>query len=148
MAKARYERSPAELEMYQIASGIATEAMRASSTIRPGVRELELAAEADHVMKQLGAYSYGLTPSSVPAEDQYNHREVIESGDRRRRTRDVRSKPSYEGYTSAIGRTVVAGTASPEQSEFLDRGSRATTELPKSLERSRPKPLTERLANI
>jgi hypothetical protein len=44
LAKARYEKSPAEFEMYRIASGIATEAMRTLlNHVRPGLRELELA---------------------------------------------------------------------------------------------------------
>jgi Xaa-Pro dipeptidase len=33
--------------------------------------------------------------------------------------------PRFEGYTSAMGRTVVAGGASPEQAAFLDHGIHA-----------------------
>jgi len=33
--------------------------------------------------------------------------------------------PRFEGYTSALGRTVVAGGATAEQAEFLDRGIHA-----------------------
>jgi Xaa-Pro aminopeptidase len=33
--------------------------------------------------------------------------------------------PRFEGYTSASGRTVVAGGASPEQAAFLDHGIHA-----------------------
>ena len=55
LAQARYEKSPAELEMYRIASGIATKAMRVLlENLRPGLRELEVAAEADRVMKKSG----------------------------------------------------------------------------------------------
>lgn len=51
LAQARYEKSPAELEMYRIASAIATKAMRVLlENLRPGLRELELAAEADRVV--------------------------------------------------------------------------------------------------
>ncbi len=33
--------------------------------------------------------------------------------------------PRFEGYTSAMGRTVVAGGATPEQAAFLDHGIHA-----------------------
>jgi len=127
MAKARYEKSPIELHMYEIAGAIATQAMRAVlKQVGPGVRELELAAEADHVMKKMGAYSYGFDA-------------IICSGPRintiigRSANRVIREgelvmlgvSPRYEGYTSALGRTVVAGTASSEQQEFLDFGIEA-----------------------
>jgi Xaa-Pro aminopeptidase len=127
MADARYKKSAAELDMYRIASGIATEAMRVIvDCLQPGLRELELAAEADRVMKQMGAYSYGFDA-------------IICSGPRintiigRSSNRVIREgemvmlgvSPRYEGYTSALGRTVVAGNASPEQREFLDRGIEA-----------------------
>jgi Xaa-Pro aminopeptidase len=127
LAKARYEKSPAELEMYRIASGIATEGMRAIlDALRPGVRELELAAEADRVMKQMGAYSYGFD-TMVCSGPRINtiigrsSNRLIGEGE----LVMLGVSPRYEGYTSALGRTVVAGTASLEQSEFLDRGIEA-----------------------
>jgi Xaa-Pro aminopeptidase len=127
LAKARYEKSPAELEMYQIASGIATEGMQAIlDALRPGVRELELASEADRVMKQMGAYSYGFD-TMVCSGPRINtiigrsSNRLIGEGE----LVMLGVSPRYEGYTSALGRTVVAGTASPEQSEFLDRGIEA-----------------------
>jgi Xaa-Pro aminopeptidase len=124
LAKARYEKSAPELEMYRIASGIATEAMRAIlELVRPGLRELEVAAEADRVMKQMGAYSYGFDTMvcSGPRIDTIIGRSsnrVIQEGE----LVMLGVSPRYEGYTSALGRTVVAGTPSPKQREFLDRG--------------------------
>ena len=110
--------------MYRIASGIATEAMRRLlDRVRPGLRELELASEADHVMKQMGAYSYGFD-TMVCSGPRINtiigrsSNRVIKDGE----IVMLGVSPRYEGYTSALGRTVVAGTASPEQREFLDHG--------------------------
>jgi len=124
LAKARYEKSPAELEMYRIAGGIATEAMRTLlNHVRPGLRELELAAEADRVMKQMGAYSYGFDAivCSGPRINTIIGRSsnrVIGEGE----LVMLGVSPRYEGYTCALGGTVVAGNASPEQREFLDHG--------------------------
>ena len=124
LAQARYEKSPAELEMYRIASGIATKAMRALlEKLGPGLRELELAAEADGVMKKLGAYSYGFDTMvcSGPRINTIIGRStnrVIREGE----LVMLGVSPRYEGYTSALGRTVVAGQASTEQREFLDHG--------------------------
>jgi|HubBroStandDraft_6_1064221.scaffolds.fasta_scaffold148676_3 Xaa-Pro aminopeptidase len=124
LAQARYEKSPAELEMYRIASGIATKAMRVLlENLRPGLRELEVAAEADRVMKKSGAYSYGFDTMvcSGPRINTIIGRStnrVIREGE----LVMLGVSPRYEGYTSALGRTVVAGRASTEQREFLDHG--------------------------
>jgi len=124
LAKARYEKSPAELEMFRIASAIATAAMRSLiDRAQPGLRELELAAEADQVMKQMGAYGYGFD-TMVCSGPRINtiigrsSNRVIKDGE----IVMLGVSPRYEGYTSALGRTIVAGTASAEQREFLDRG--------------------------
>jgi Xaa-Pro aminopeptidase len=127
LAKSRYEKSTAELEMYRIASAIATEAMRTIlDLVRPGLRELEVAAEADRVMKQMGAYSYGF--DSMVCSGPRINTIIGRSSNRMIREGELVMlgvSPRYEGYTSALGRTVVAGTASPEQREFLDRGIEA-----------------------
>ncbi len=148
LAKARYEKSPAELEMYQIASGIATEAMQVIlDALRPGVRELELAAEADRVMKQLGAYSYGFD-AMVCSGPRINtiigrsSNRLIGEGE----LVMLGVSPRYEGYTSALGRTVVAGTASPEQSEFLDRGIEAYDRAAKEFRVNGPAKAVDRAA--
>ena len=54
--------------------------------------------------------------------------------------------PRYEGYTSALGRTVVAGTASPEQSEFLDRGIEAYDRAAKEFRVNGPAKAVDRAA--
>jgi Xaa-Pro aminopeptidase len=140
MAKARYEKSASELEMYRIASGIATEAMRALlHQLQPGLRELELAAEADRITKQMGAYSYGFD-TMVCSGPRINtiigraSNRIIQDGD----IVMLGVSPRYEGYTSAIGRTVVAGKASPSQLEFLDHGIEAYTRAAKEFKIGNP----------
>jgi Xaa-Pro aminopeptidase len=127
MAEARYRKSPAELQMFRIASRIATVAMGAMlDAVTPGVRELEVAAAGDAVCKKLGAYGYGFD-TMVCSGPRINtiigrsSNRVIEQGD----LVMLGVSPRYEGYTSALGRTVVAGGATSEQAEFLDHGIRA-----------------------
>ena len=125
--EARYRKSPDELEMFRISSEIATEAMRAMrAAVEPGVRELEVAAEGDLVVKRLGAYAHGFDTIVCAGEriDTIIGRatnRVIEDGD----LVMLGASPRYEGYTSALGRTVVAGRSSSEKDEFLDRCAHA-----------------------
>ena len=127
MAEARYNKSPAELRMFRLASRIATQAMRAMlDCVAPGRRELEVAAEGDLVCKRLGAYGYGFDAMvcSGPRIDTIIGRStnrVIQKGD----LVMLGVSPRYEGYTSALGRTVVAGGATAEQAAFLDHGIHA-----------------------
>ena len=127
LAQARYHKSPAELEMYRISSAIATEAMgEMLHTCKPGVRELEVAASGDHVLKQCGAYNVGFD-TIVCSGRRINTiigramNRIIERGD----MVILGVSPRYEGYTSAIGRTLVAGGSRREQAEFLDHGIHA-----------------------
>jgi Xaa-Pro aminopeptidase len=127
MSDARYRKSPAELQMFRIASRIATEAMRAMlGTVAPGARELEVAAAGDAVCKKLGAYAYGFDTMvcSGPRIDTIIGRStnrVIQRGD----LVMLGVSPRFEGYTSAMGRTVVAGGATAKQAAFLDHGIHA-----------------------
>ena len=127
LAQARYHKSPAELEMFRIASRIATEAMHAMiDSLKPGMRELEVAAHGDFVLKQRGAYGFGfdtIVCSGARANTIIGRasNKVIDEGD----IVMLGVSPRYEGYTSAIGRTLVAGRASPEQAAFLNHGIHA-----------------------
>ena len=127
MAEARYRKSPAELQMFRTASQIATEAMRAMlGTVAPGIRELEVAAAGDAVCKKLGAYGYGFD-TMVCSGPRINtiigrsSNRVIQRGD----LVMLGVSPRFEGYTSALGRTIVAGGATAEQAAFLNHGIRA-----------------------
>jgi Xaa-Pro aminopeptidase len=127
MAEARYRKSPAELQMFRIASRIATAAMRAMlDATAPGVRELAVAAAGDAVCKKSGAYGYGFDTMvcSGPRINTIIGRSTnrtIQRGD----LVMLGVSPRYEGYTSALGRTVVAGGATAEQAAFLDHGIHA-----------------------
>ncbi len=127
MADARYNKSASELQMFRNASWIATEAMRAMlGKVEPGVRELEVAAEGDAVCKRLGAYGYGFD-TIVCSGQRINTiigrstNRVIQDGD----LVMLGVSPRFEGYTSALGRTVIAGGATAEQAAFLDHGIHA-----------------------
>ena len=127
MASARYHKSPAELEMHRISSRIATRAMQAMlEALKPGLRELEVAAHGDFVLKQLGAYGYGFD-TMVLSGPRINT--IIGRATNRMIARGdmvmLGVSPRYEGYTSALGRAVVAGGANAEQAEFLDHGIHA-----------------------
>ena len=123
----RYRKTETELTMFRIASSIATQAMEAMlAAVAPGVTELEVAAAGDAVVKRLGAYGYGFDTivCTGPRID------TIIGRAQQRRVEDgdmvmLGVSPRYEGYCSALGRTVVAGTASSEQRAFLAHGARA-----------------------
>jgi Xaa-Pro aminopeptidase len=140
LAQARYEKSPAELDMYRIASDIATEAMRTLlDNVHPGLRELELAAHADYVMKKMGAYAFGFD-TMVCSGPRIN---TIIGRSTNRVIKDgelvlLGVSPRYEGYTSALGRTVVAGNASSDQADFLDRGIEAYERAARELKVNEP----------
>jgi Xaa-Pro aminopeptidase len=124
LSQARYHKSPAELEMYRIASAIATSAMEEMlQTCKPGVRELEVAASGDYVLKHRGAYNFGF--DTVVCSGQRINTIIGRATNRIIKRGDMVMlgvSPRYEGYTSAIGRTLVAGGATREQAEFLDHG--------------------------
>jgi Xaa-Pro aminopeptidase len=127
LADARYRKSPGELDLFREASRVATSAMEAMvAAATPGVSELEVAAEGDRVAKRLGAYAFGF--------------DTIVCSGRRVRTVIGRATPKViragemvmlgispriAGYTSALGRTVVAGGANADQLAFLEHGESA-----------------------
>ena len=127
MAGARYHKSATELQMFRTASWIATEAMRAMlGAVVPGVRELEVAAAGDAVCKKLGAYGYGFdtmvcSGQRIDTIIGRSTNRLIQQGE----LVMLGVSPRFEGYTSAMGRTVVAGRATTEQAAFLDHGIRA-----------------------
>jgi Xaa-Pro aminopeptidase len=78
------------------------------------------------VVKRMGAYAHGFDAivCSAARIDTIIGRattRVIERGDMVM----LGIAPRYEGYTSALGRAVVAGGASAAQAEFLEAGIRA-----------------------
>lgn len=136
----RYRKTETELTMFRIASTIATEAMEAMlAAVAPGVTELEVAAAGDAVVKRLGAYGYGFD-TIVCSGPRIN---TIIGRAQQRRIEDgdivmLGVSPRYEGYCSALGRTVVAGTATDEQRAFLAHGARAAKLAADALAPGRP----------
>jgi Xaa-Pro aminopeptidase len=120
----RYKKSVTELSFYRRSSAIATLAVREMlNSLESGMTELELAAIGDKRMKELGAYSNGFetmvcsgprinTIIGRASERRINAGEMVLIG----------ASPRFRGYASTVGRTVVAGSPTVEQVEFLNHG--------------------------
>jgi Xaa-Pro aminopeptidase len=123
----RYEKSPTELALYRDASRIAGVAMGAMiDAVEPGKTELQIAAVGDYTIKMSGAYNSGFDTivCSGPRINSVIGRattRVISEGDMVM----LGVAPRYNGYTSASGRTVVAGAPSPAQLELLHHAEHA-----------------------
>ncbi|MCK5736662.1 MAG: M24 family metallopeptidase, partial [Spirochaetaceae bacterium] len=119
----RLEKSESEFACMKQANIIACAAMRAAlAVIKPGLKESQLAAVGDYVMKSLGAQGYGVE-SIVSAGD--NCRTIVSPA-----SNDVIKKgdmvqmgfcPNYQGYKGISRRVVIAGEPSAIQQEYLDR---------------------------
>jgi Xaa-Pro aminopeptidase len=119
----KYEKSLAELKITAIANTIADAAFLGMlALLKPGVRELDLAAPADYIMKRLGARRTGFPT-------------IVSSGPRGRTvlgpaTNRIIKKsefvslgisPTFNGYHGIMRRTVKAGAAWTKQERiFMD----------------------------
>lgn len=124
LAEARYIKSKNEQELIRIANAISAEAIKVMiEKIKPGMRELEVAAYGDYVCKSMGAYNYGYD-TLVTTGERINtiigrsSNKVIKDGD----VCILGVCARYEGYCGAPSRTIVVGGASKGQAEFLDYG--------------------------
>ncbi len=119
----RYEKSEAEFRCMEQADLIAAAAVRAMlAVLRPGLRELQVSAVADHVVKALGGESYGAESMATSgSRNRYiiapSSNKVIEDGD----IVQLSSVPSYQGYKGVCRRTAVAGDRNPLQQEFFSK---------------------------
>lgn len=127
MADLRYIKSDQELGMMRVAARLSTWGMEAMlRAIEPGVRELQVAACADHVMKYMGADRLGFTTivmsgSRVTSNIGRATERVMRAGD----MVVLGTSARYEGLTSALGRTVVVGGANADQAELIRHAARA-----------------------
>ena len=128
IAESRYLKSRLELELFEVASSIATAATSAMiDALEVGMTELEVAAVGDAVMKRAGAYSYGwdtmvLSGERVNSIIGRSANKTIAAGE----LVLVGACPRYAGYASTVGRTLVAGgNPTAAQAEFLRAGARA-----------------------
>lgn len=109
-------KSESEIAVICKAYEIAELGMQAAiKAVRPGITERELAAEAEYVMRKAGAEGYGIDPiiSSGPNAKHILARtttRVIEEND----AVVITLAPRYEGYHSAIARTILLGNPKPE----------------------------------
>jgi Xaa-Pro aminopeptidase len=127
LRQARYAKSEIELACLRVSNQIATAAFAAMvAAVRPGVTELEVAAHGDFVMKSLGAEGTGLATIVLSGR---RIDTIIGNASRKRIEAGepvlMNASARYNGYCSAIGRTLVAGGAGKEQVAFLDQGVRA-----------------------
>lgn len=121
LADLRYEKSENEFACMAVADKIACAAVRAMlAIINPGMRELEVAAVADYVIKALGGDGYGFetivnagercTTVIGPATNR-----VIEEGD----LVQVGCSPSFQCYKGVCRRTFVVGERNDIQKKYF-----------------------------
>jgi len=129
MARARYIKSKNELEMISFANLAATEAMRAMiENIAHGIYETELAGIGDYVIKHLGCYTGGVEIDTVVISGSRLDTIVGRASNKKIKNGEMVTLGSiarYEGYSSVLGRTLVAGGANKRQSRFLEVGIKA-----------------------
>jgi Xaa-Pro aminopeptidase len=121
LADLRFEKSRNEFLCMKQANTIANAAMRAMLAVSaPGMRELEIAAVGDFVMKELGSNGYGVETMVMsggrcrsvigPATNKIISRgELVHLG----------CSPSYEGYKGVCRRAFVMGGRNPAQDEYF-----------------------------
>lgn len=123
----RFIKSDNELKLLKIGFKICAEATKkVAEAIKPGVRELEVAAIADYVHRYLGC-SVQAFETIVTSGARINTilgratDKKIEKGDMVAFYINGR----YKWYAAHMGRTVVAGSPTKEQAEFLEHGFKA-----------------------
>lgn len=128
LVDARYHKSENELELFRTAGKITCVGMDVMlKAIRPGMRELEVAAYADYAMKAVGATNIGfqtIVASGIRTRTVIGRatNKVIEEGDMVMLDCSAR----FEGLSSEVGRTVVAGgRPNDSQLALLEIGTKA-----------------------
>ena len=125
---ARYVKSASEQRIMRSAALISTHAMRAMvESVDAGVRETQVAANGDYVMRALGADGRPGVCTLVNSGERISNvigrasNRVIEGGDMVLLGLSAR----LQGLASSLSRTVVVGEESPDQKELLDRCAEA-----------------------
>ena len=122
LADLRYEKSENEYHCMRQANVIACAATRAMlAVVKPGMRELELAAVGDFVIKSLGGCGYGI--ETIVASD-FRCRSVIGPASNRVMNAgeivQIGCSPSYEGYKGVCRRAFVLGERNALQRQYFD----------------------------
>lgn len=121
-ANLRRVKEPGELELIRQAARIVEAGMTViRDGLRPGVREIDVAAEAERVMRKMGAVGWSFMPkiesgpkSLMPST--YAGERVIQAGDMVL----VDIAPTYRGYFGDMSRSFVAGEPTPPQRQVLE----------------------------
>ncbi len=118
----RYEKSEDEFRCMEQADVIASAALRAMlAVLRPGLRETQISAVGDFVIKSLGGEGYGVETSVLAGQ---RCRTVIAPAGnfviREGQIVQLGCSPSYEGYKGVARRTVVVGKPTDRQERFLE----------------------------
>jgi Xaa-Pro aminopeptidase len=122
LRRLKYEKSPRELALCAAANAVADAAFLGMlAALRPGVRELDVAAVGDYIMKRLGAGRTGF-PTIVSSGPR--GRTVLGPATNRviRRGEFVSLgiSPTFNGYHGIMRRTVKVGAApTPSEAAFL-----------------------------
>ncbi len=131
----RIIKTPKELELLRTAEAIGDEAFtHILDFIRPGVTELQIAAELEYAMKKAGAEGFSFDtiaasgpstslPHAVPTNKEVQNGDFV--------LMDYGC--TYHGYCSDMTRTVVAGHASDKQKEIYNTVLKAQTEALKGI---------------
>ena len=112
----------AEIAVIRKAYEIADAGMQAAiKAIQPGVTEREVAAEAEYVMRRLGAEGYGIDTMVASGS---NTKHIISRTTQREIQNNevvvVTLAPRYEGYHGACGRPVFLGTPDTKTMEAAE----------------------------
>lgn len=118
----RYEKSENEFKCMAQADRIASAAIRAMLAVsRPGMRETEIAAVGDYVVKALGGCGYGMETIVAAGE---RCRSVIGPASNRiireGELVQIGVSPSYEGYKGVCRRAFVMGERSDVQKKYFE----------------------------
>ena len=122
MWKLRRVKDEEEIRLMQKAATITSAGMQAAyETIRPGVTEIEVAAEIEYAMRKEGGWGAGFeTIVASGVRSAYPHGGCA---DRKIRASDivvVDIGSSYEHYLSDMARTIVAGKPSEKQAKIYE----------------------------
>jgi Xaa-Pro aminopeptidase len=127
MCDLRAVKSPAEIAVIRYAYHIAEQGIQAAvNAIGAGVTERQVAAEADAMMRRMGAEGTGI--DTIVASGP-NSKPILARSTFRRIQADelvlLTIAPRYEGYHAAIGRPVLVGDPGVEITRMLDVACRA-----------------------
>lgn len=118
----RYVKDSDELAAMKRAAKVAEKGIEAAvDAVKPGVTEIEVAAEAEYAMRRNGATRYGAStfidsgPHSIYLHGGATHRK-IEAGD----LVVIDVHPVVDMYSSDCARTIVCGQASDKQKELIE----------------------------